>query len=148
MSDLKLPLRVLFVCIGNSCRSQMAEGFARHHHSDVMTPLSAGLYPAAIVQPETIASMAEKELSLEGQEPKSIRSIDGQQIDLIVNMSGIPIPPQSPPFQGETLVWGVTDPIGRSTEVYRQVRDRIESLVGQLAETLRKHNAKRAAAPP
>ncbi|MDA1315880.1 MAG: arsenate reductase ArsC [Acidobacteria bacterium] len=141
MAEVKLPLRVLFVCIGNSCRSQMAEGFARHRHGDVMTPLSAGLYPAAIVQLETIASMAEKELSLEGQQPKSISSIDDQQVDLLINMSGMPIPP-SPSFQGGTLVWEVTDPIGRSTQVYREVRDRIESLVSQLAETLRKHAPK------
>lgn len=118
----------------------MAEGFARHRHSDVMEPLSAGTYPAAIVQPETIASMAEKSVSLEGQTPESIRSIDARQVDLLVNMSGSPLPALLPDFQGGNLVWEVTDPIGQSMEVYAEVRDRIESLIGQLAETLRKHS--------
>jgi protein-tyrosine-phosphatase len=120
----------------------MAEGFARHHHSDAMAPQSAGLYPAMIVQPETIAAMAEKEISIEGQEPKSLHSIDDRKVDLLVNMSGTPISALSPHFRGGMLVWEVTDPIGRSTEVYRDVRDRIESLVGQLAETLRKRSTK------
>src|SRR5579871_1009678 len=51
--------RVLFLCIGNSCRSQMAEGFARAYGSDVMTPLSAGLSPAPIVAPLTKLTLAE-----------------------------------------------------------------------------------------
>ena len=131
-------MRVLFVCIGNSCRSQMAEGFARHHHRDVIEAMSAGLYPASIVQPETIASMAEKSVSLEGQTPKVIGSIDEQRVDLLVNMSGAAVLGLFPDFQGGNLVWEVTDPIGRPMDTYREVRDRIESLVGQLAETLRK----------
>jgi len=61
---------------------------------------------------------------------------------LLVNMSGSPLRSFSPEFKGGTLVWEVTDPIGRSTQVYREVRDRIETLVGQLAETLCKHGAK------
>jgi protein-tyrosine-phosphatase len=105
-----------------------------------MEPLSAGTYPAAIVQPETIATMAEKSVSLEGQTPKTIRSIDEQQVDLLVNMSGSPLPALLPDFPGGNLVWEVIDPIGRSMQVYAEVRDRIESLVAQLAETLRKHN--------
>ena len=88
---MQIPARVLFVCIGNSCRSQMAEGFARTQYDDLMEADSAGLYPAAIVQPETIDVMARKGVSLEGQAPKNISEIDGSSIDLVVNMSGLPI---------------------------------------------------------
>lgn len=133
----KLPARVLFVCIGNSCRSQMAEGFARHHHSDVIAALSAGIYPASIVQPETIATMAEKSVSLEGQSPKRIQSIAPEQVDLLVNMSGRAVLGLFSGFEGGNLIWEVEDPIGQPMSVYQDVRDRIETLVETLAEQLR-----------
>ena len=135
---MQRKVRVLFVCIGNSCRSQMAEGFARHKHTGVMEPLSAGTHPASIVQPETIAIMAEKGVSLEGQHAKPISSIPSSEVDLVVNMSGFPVMPLLPGFRGGNLVWAVTDPIGCSFEAYGTVRDRIEVLVEELAENLRK----------
>ena len=138
---MQRKVRVLFVCIGNSCRSQMAEGFARHKHTDVMEPLSAGAHPALIVQPETIAIMAEKGVSLEGQHAKPISSIPSSEVDLVVNMSGFPVIPLLPAFRGGNLVWAVTDPIGRSFEAYGTVRDRIEALVQELAENLRKSDS-------
>jgi len=137
MPPKELPARVLFVCIGNSCRSQMAEGFARHHHSDVMTPLSAGVYPASIVQPETIATMAAKSVSLEGQSPKTIQSLSAQPVDLLVNMSGTAVLHLLPQFKGGNLIWQVDDPIGQPMRVYEIVRDRIEALVARLADQLR-----------
>lgn len=133
----ELPARVLFVCIGNSCRSQMAEGFARHQHSDVIAALSAGVYPASIVQPETIATMAEKSVSLEGQTPKTIQSIAAEQIDLLVNMSRMTVLHLFPGFKGGNLIWEVDDPIGQPMIVYQDVRDRIETLVAKLAAQLR-----------
>ena len=131
-------VRVLFVCIGNSCRSQMAEGFARHEHGDVIEPSSAGVHPATIIQPETIAIMAEKSVSLEGQYPKNIRSIVSSDVDLVVNMSGFPVMPHLPDFKGGNLGWAVTDPIGRSFEVYHSVRDQIETMVDELAKNLKR----------
>ena len=74
MSELK---RVLFVCIGNACRSQMAESFARAYGSDVLVPSSAGLFPAKAVPPDTLRAMEEKNLDLSGQVPKSLEDLDG-----------------------------------------------------------------------
>ena len=62
--------RVLFLCIGNSCRSQMAEGFARKYGADVMEVGSAGLAPAAIVQPETHQVMNQKNINIDDQFPE------------------------------------------------------------------------------
>ena len=135
---MKRPVRVLFVCVGNSCRSQMAEGFAKKKHAGTIESSSAGIGPASIIQPETIAVMAEQAVSLEGQAPKHIRSISSDDVDLIVNMSGFPVMSYLPEFRGGNLGWLVTDPIGRSFEVYREVRDRIEKLVDDLAENLKK----------
>ncbi len=140
-----MPARVLFICIGNSCRSQMAEGFARHHYSELMEVSSAGLYPASIVQPETIAVMAEKGISLEGQSPKPISAVDWKSMDVVVNMSGMPVLQAMPGFEGLNLMWLVQDPVGRSDKVYHKVRGRLEELVDSLAETLRTQQSRAAA---
>ena len=134
---MRIPARVLFVCIGNSCRSQMAEGFARARYDDLMEAESAGVQPAAIVQPETIDSMARAGISLGGQFPKKLSELDCSSIDLVVNMSSLPILEAMPGFKGLNLMWAVEDPIGKSDKVYVKVRDRIEGLVDDLAQTLR-----------
>ena len=134
---MQLPIRVLFVCIGNSCRSQMAEGFARHKHADLMEPCSAGLFPAPIVQPETITCMEDIGIPLDGQAPKGMDAVDWESIDLLVNMSGASVLERVPGFSGLNLIWNVGDPIGKSAKHYRQSRGRIEQLLDGLAETLK-----------
>ena len=131
---MKRPKRVLFVCIGNSCRSQMAEAFARSFGRDVIEPASAGVYPAVKIAPDTVRAMAEKNLSLGSQFPKSIEQVDVSQFDLIVDMSGglleeIPSPP--------VKVWDVPDPIMLEYREHCEVRDRIELLVRDLVRELR-----------
>ena len=123
----------------------MAEGFARHHYGELMEASSAGLFPAPIVQPETIAVMARRGVSLEGQSPKPIPGVDWKSMDLVVNMSGMPVLQAMPGFEGLNLMWAVEDPIGRSNRVYNKVRDRIEELVDGLAETLRTQQSRAAA---
>jgi len=132
------PFRVLFVCVGNSCRSQMAEAYARHRHPDIIEPASAGLSPAAEVQPLTRECMAEHGVRVNDQFAKSLDQVDWRRMDLLVNISGHSVLSRLPDFQGLNLVWDVTDPIGRPIETYRKVRDRIEKLVDGLAETLHK----------
>jgi arsenate reductase len=81
------PLRrVLFVCYANACRSQMAEGFARHLAGDALEVQSAGLIAAGVV-PETVTTMAELGISLEGQYSKRIGEVDLESFDLIVTLS-------------------------------------------------------------
>jgi len=133
--------RVLFLCVGNSCRSQMAEGFARHRYPDLILPASAGVLPASIVQPETIEVMAEVGISIEEQMPKPIRDVDWKSTDLVVNMSGAGILQMLPGYEGGNLIWPVPDPMGRSLRKYRRVRDQIEGLVDNLALSLRRQQA-------
>src|SRR5437016_12534018 len=64
--------RVLFVCIGNSCRSQMVEGFARAYGSDVMVARSAGLSPATVIAPLTRQVLAERNIRIDDHFPKEI----------------------------------------------------------------------------
>src|SRR5438093_2582970 len=80
--------RVLFVCIGNSCRSQMAEAFARAYGSDVLVPASAGLSPAMMVAPHTARAMADKNIEMAAHFPKGLRHVARAEFDLVINMSG------------------------------------------------------------
>lgn len=125
---------VLFVCIGNSCRSQMAEGFARKYGSDVMEVMSAGLAPASIVQPLTIEVMAEKNVDIRDHFTKTIQEFDLDRFDLIVNMSGQSV---MPGVRGRIVSWDVADPIMQPRDTYLAVREKIESLVMQLVLSMR-----------
>ncbi len=131
--------RVLFLCIGNSCRSQMAEGFAKRYGSDVIEPASAGFSPASIVQPLTKKVMEAKNIKIDHQYPKDLGSIEVARFDLIVNMSGTKLPAGMPI---EVREWQVEDPIGKSEEVYTEVRDQIEHLVMRLILDLRRQKRK------
>jgi arsenate reductase len=129
-------INVLFVCIGNSCRSQMAEGFARRYGSDVLHASSAGVSPAPIVQLLTVEVMAQKNIDICEQYPKSVHDFDPNDFDLIVNMSGTGRMPVG--MRAELLVWNIVDPIMQPEEVYLDVRDQIEQLVMQLILDLRR----------
>ena len=137
-------IRVLFVCIGNSCRSQMAEAFARVYGEDVLVPASAGLAPAPGVAQDTVRTMDEKNIDLRNQSPKSFYAADLAEFDLIVNMSGFELP------HGVTQPardWDVRDPIGEDYDTHRQVRDQIEGLVMGLILELRRAARPRPPAP-
>jgi arsenate reductase (thioredoxin) len=127
--------KVLFVCIGNCCRSQMAEGFANHYGKDVLTATSSGLAPTVIVARETIETMAEKNIDIGHHFPKKFDPIEGNAADLIVNMSGFVLPGKpSSPIED----WKVHDPYGDSMEVYMRSANDIEMRVMTLILRLRR----------
>jgi arsenate reductase (thioredoxin) len=133
--------RVLFVCIGNSCRSQMAEGFARAYGSDVMIAASAGVAPALMVAADTRRAMKEKNISLDDHFPKSVEQLSAVHFDLVVNMSGVELPGD---LAAPVRTWKVRDPIGTKFDVHCAIRDEIEKLVMELIMELRRE-AKQAA---
>jgi arsenate reductase (thioredoxin) len=135
-----MPLkRVLFVCLGNACRSQMAEGFARAYGRDVMEPASAGLAPALAVPAETRQIMAEKNIDISSQFPKPLTIYPRDHyFDIVVNISGYPIPGY--PHAKE---WKVNDPIGGTAEEYRAARDQIEQFVMKLIVELRRKGSRK-----
>ncbi len=112
----------------------MAEGFARAYGSDVIEAVSAGLAPAAVVQPLTQEVMLAKNIDISEQHSKDLSQIDLRALDLIINMSGRPLPPSIPI---EVRDWKVDDPIGRDEAAYVAARDQIESLVMNLILELR-----------
>jgi arsenate reductase len=129
--------RVLFVCVGNACRSQMAEAFARAYGADVMIPASAGLGPANQVMPDTIRAMLEKNLDVRDHFPKDLRHMLRLHFDLVVNLSGLPLPDSDAP----TREWDVADPVSMSYEDHCVVRDEIERLVMDLILELRREGS-------
>ena len=128
---------VLFVCIGNSCRSQMAEGFARSYGRDVMKVESAGLASASAISALTHDVMWEKNIQLKGHHPKPISTCKEKPYDLVVNISGGSLPKW---FKAPVIEWSIQDPIGESPEVYRRVRDDIENRVMQLILQMRREH--------
>jgi arsenate reductase len=115
----------------------MAQGFARCYGGDVMQAESAGLSPAAIIQPLTYEVMLEKNVSLDGQFPKDLSSVGVANFQILVNMSCVKLPSRIPI---EVREWKVEDPIGREVQVYRAVRDQIEQLVMRLILELRRES--------
>ncbi|MCC6588685.1 MAG: arsenate reductase ArsC [Bryobacterales bacterium] len=126
---------VLFVCIGNSCRSQMAEGFARHYGSDVIDPASAGLSPISLIAPLTQKVMKDRGIDLSSHYPKGIADAPGHPWDLIVNMSGTPFPSTA---LGAVQTWNVKDPYTLSESVFAEVANDIERRVQDLIISLRR----------
>ena len=135
--------RVLFVCIGNSCRSQMAEGFARTYGSDCLVAVSAGLAPAARVAADTRRAMEEKNIDLSQHYPKSLRSVEREPFDIIVNMAGTALPGNF--GEARILDWAVPDPISLNYANHRAVRDDIERRVMTLILELRRSRSHRMA---
>ena len=128
--------RVLFVCIGNSCRSQMAEAFARTYGSDCLVPASAGVAPASIVAPDTMRAMGEKNIDLADHFPKSLKYLERAEFDIVVNMSGLFLVQKF--GNAKMLDWDVADPIGIDYDEHCLVRDQIERLVMGLILMLRR----------
>ncbi len=141
--------RVLFLCTGNSCRSQMAEGWLRHLGGDRYEALSAGTQPQG-VNPLAVRSMAEAGVDLTGHRSKSVDEFLGQDLDLLVTVCG-GAKESCPVFHGrvkERRHWPFDDPAqARGTEdermsVFRRVRDEIRDAVEDL---LREDGAPRGA---
>ena len=128
--------RVAFVCLGNSCRSQMAEAWARHMSAGRVEAMSAGVRPLGFISLETIEVMSEKGVSLEGQKSKGLEAIDWPQVDVLVNMSPYAAETFAPAFTGRRLEWKVRDPFDEPIESFREVRDQLEKLVRKLLDEL------------
>jgi protein-tyrosine-phosphatase len=127
---------IVFVCLGNSCRSQMAEAWARHLGGDKIEALSAGVRALGFIARETKEVMAEEGISLDGQRSKNLDALDWSKVDLLVNMSGFPGRDLVPEFKGRRIDWKVPDPYMDALESYRSVRDLLERKVRRLLEEL------------
>ena len=138
-------LKVLFLCTGNSCRSQMAEGWARHLRSGDIEPSSAGVRPTRL-DPRAVAAMAESGVNIAQGHSKSLDRLQGVEFDRVVTVCDI-ARESCPSFGGKARVThaGFDDPpelaarAGTENEAmahYRRVRDEIREFVLALPGSL------------
>ena len=135
-------VRVLFICIGNSCRSPMAEAIARRDAADVILAASAGLAPLGFVAEPTKQTLTENGYSSDELKSKPILREAWDAADLVINMSGRPKGRVFPDF-GKVEDWEIEDPYGEDAEVYQRIFEEITRRITALAARLR--NQKQAA---
>lgn len=124
---------VLFVCVHNAGRSQMAAALLAHHADGRVLVRSAGSAPSDEINPAAVAAMAEVGLDLSGEVPKLLASEAVEAADVVVTMG---CDDACPVFPGKRyLDWELPDPAGRPVEEVRAIRDEIDRRVrGMLAE--------------
>lgn len=121
---------VLFVCVHNAGRSQMAAGFLRHLAGDRVEVRSAGSLPGDRINPSAVAAMAEVGIDISGQQPKVLTPEAARASDYIITMG---CGDACPYFPGRTyLDWSLDDPAGQGVEAVRPIRDEIRGLVEAL----------------
>lgn len=137
------PLNLLFVCLGNSCRSQMAEALATHLGSGSVRCWSAGSRPLGYITPETRTVMDERGISIGEQQSKGLKDVPLNEMDVIVTMGCEVECPVPAGFRGRVVEWNIPDPFARGIGSFRQVRDLIEERIKLLLADLQP-----AAGPP
>jgi protein-tyrosine-phosphatase len=136
---------VLFVCVGNACRSPMAEAIARQIASEIIEASSAGLYPLGHLPDATEKTLIANGYSIEGLASKPLLRADMENADLIINMSGQPLRElldNGDTTGDQTLAkkienWHVEDPYGADPVIYQRILEELESRVLLLASRLR-----------
>jgi len=130
-----MKVKVAFVCVHNSCRSQMAEGFARTLGSDVLEVYSAGTENYPEVKPLAVAVMEEAGVDMSVQYPKLLSDIPSE-LDLLITMGCNVSCPFVPHKHMED--WGLDDPSGGPIEDFRVTRELVRTKVNDLIERIKK----------
>lgn len=135
--------KVCFVCTGNTCRSQIAEGFAKKFGQGKIEVYSAGSHPYGSIIPKTIETMKEIGIDISNQRSKSINNVPMNEMDYIITLceeasSACPVVREG----GERLHWPMEDPFGlagseeKVDEGFRKVRDKIGETIKAWLETV------------
>jgi arsenate reductase (thioredoxin) len=125
---------VLFVCVHNAGRSQMAAGWLRHLAGDAVEVRSAGSAPADRINPAAVAAMAEVGIDITDQKPKILEPTTVQNSDVIVTMGCGDACPYYPGRRYED--WKLDDPAGKGVEAVRPIRDEIKTRIEKLLAEL------------
>jgi len=129
---MNTPKRILFVCVENSNRSQMAQAFAKMHGKNQIEAFSAGSKPSGRVNPKAIEAMRELGYDLTQHTSKGLDEFNGTQVEVAVTMG---CGDQCPLVLAKQRVdWQIPDPRDMTPEEFRKVRDLIESKVKDLID--------------
>ncbi|MGA8912016.1 MAG: arsenate reductase ArsC [Nitrososphaeraceae archaeon] len=132
---------VLFVCVENSGRSQMAEGLFRKYAPQGYAALSAGTKPSGQINPLAIQAMKEYGIDISNQKPKIVTEDMIRNATVHVNMGCMDKESCPTLFIHNLIEWGIEDPKGKPIEKVREIRDDIEQKVRQLAADLVKEDS-------
>ncbi len=125
--------KLLFVCVGNTCRSQMAEGFAKRYGGDSVEVRSAGTSAAGYVNKSTIRAMEEVGIDISKQTSDQLTDEMLEWADVVVTLGCCSADELCPAgSRADALDWKIEDPLGRPWEVMQRVRDDIEKKVREL----------------
>jgi arsenate reductase len=128
---------VLFVCVHNAGRSQMAAGFLRHLAGDAVEVRSAGSQPADEINPVAVQAMKEIGIDISGHRPRVLTPADSEASTVVITMGCGDVCPYYP---GQThLDWELDDPAGQDLEGVRRIRDEIGRRVSALLDSLLPH---------
>ena len=135
---MKKRKRVLFVCIENSCRSQMAEAYASLYAQDLILAYSAGSRPSGRINPKAVTAMAELGYALDKHSSKSLLEIPSIEYDYVITMG---CGDECPLIAGKVHEdWDIPDPKQMPLDQFRQVRDQISARVQDLAARIEAGN--------
>ncbi len=135
------PVEVLFVCLGNSCRSQMAEALANHLGRGRVRGWSAGSRPLGYILPETGEVLREKGIVLDGHRSKGLNDVPVADMDIVVGMGCEVECPVPAGFRGRVIEWNIPDPYGHDLAFFRSVRDLVRKQVAALLYELDEQRA-------
>jgi len=128
--------KILFVCVENAGRSQMAEGFFRKYNPSGYEPQSAGTQPTNVVNPFAVEAMKEIGIDIASQKPKTISDSMIQEAARVVNMGCMDKESCPALFVDDVADWAIPDPKGKSFDEVKKIRDMIEKKVQELCKTL------------
>jgi arsenate reductase len=129
---------ILFVCVENAGRSQMAEGFFRKYVLAEFEPISAGTKPTSQINPIVVQAMSEIGVDIKRQKPKDITEDMMRNSTKIINMGCMDKSFCPTLFIPNLIDWGIEDPKGKSIEQVREIRDEINHRIKQLVTNLPK----------
>jgi len=134
MNGLSQMKKILFVCVENAGRSQMAEAFAKVYGNARIEAISAGTMPAEEVNPVAVQVMREKGIDLSPNKPKLITNQMVQEADTIIVMGCSAEGFCPAPLLNKVVDWEIEDPKGKPIEKVREIRDEIERKVKLLLD--------------
>jgi arsenate reductase len=132
-SKVKTKKTILFVCVQNAGRTQMAEGFFRKYAPEGYDPISAGTVPISQINPLAIQVMNEVGIDISKQKPKDLAEDMMRNSDKIINMGCMDKNFCPTLFIPRVIDWGIEDPKDKPIERVREIRDEIERRIKELA---------------
>ena len=131
---MKETKKILFVCIENAGRSQMAQGFAEAFGQGRVEVYSAGSHPSSHINPLAIEAMKEKNIDLSGRRPKGLSDLPPVEMDYLITMG---CEEACPAIAARKIIeWQIPDPKGKPIDEVRKIRDMLEAKVKKLLKEM------------